>query len=43
MADPKSFNLSPEIHGYLLDHSTPIDEIQQALIERMQSAGRAKE
>ena len=39
MADPKSFNLSPEIHGYLLDHSTPIDEIQQALIDETLELG----
>jgi caffeoyl-CoA O-methyltransferase len=39
MADPKSFNLSPEIHGYLLDHSTPIDEIQQALIDETVALG----
>src|SRR6478609_8802586 len=39
MADPKSFNLSPEIHRYLLDHSTPIDEIQQALIDETVALG----
>ena len=33
MADPKSFNLSPEIHAYMVGHSTPIDEIQAALVE----------
>ena len=30
MADrPKSFNLSPEIHEYLVAHGTPPDEVQQ--------------
>ena len=39
MADPKSFNLSPEIHEYMLGHSTPIDEIQQALIDETVALG----
>ncbi|MGH0036938.1 MAG: O-methyltransferase [Myxococcota bacterium] len=29
---PKSFHLSPEIHAYLVDHGTPPDDIQRALI-----------
>ena len=34
MADaPKSFFLSPEIHEYLLDHATPVDDVQQWLID----------
>ena len=34
MADaPKSFFLSPEIHSYLLEHATPVDEVQQWLID----------
>ena len=34
MADvPKSFFLTPEIHGYLLDHVEPIDEVQRWLID----------
>ena len=34
MADaPKSFFLSSEIHGYLLAHTQPIDEVQQELID----------
>lgn len=34
MADaPKSFFLSPEIHGYLVEHSEPPDEVQRWLIE----------
>jgi caffeoyl-CoA O-methyltransferase len=32
MADPKSFNLTADIHDYLLAHSTPVDEIQADLI-----------
>jgi caffeoyl-CoA O-methyltransferase len=34
MADaPKSFFLSPEIHGYLLEHTNPVDDVQQWLID----------
>ena len=33
MADPKSFFLSPEIHAYLVAHATPLDDVQQWLIE----------
>jgi caffeoyl-CoA O-methyltransferase len=34
MADaPKSFFLSPEIHSYLVAHTTPVDEVQQWLID----------
>jgi predicted O-methyltransferase YrrM len=34
MADaPKSFFLNSEIHGYLLAHTQPIDEVQQELID----------
>src|SRR5450755_201141 len=32
MAQPKSFNLSAEIHAYLTSHSTPLDDIQRDLI-----------
>ena len=32
MADPKSFNLTADIHDYLMAHSTPVDELQAALI-----------
>ena len=39
MAEPKSFNLSPEIHQYLVAHGTPPDEVQQALIERTSELG----
>ena len=40
MADqPKSFNLTPEIHAYLVAHGTPPDEVQQALIERTSELG----
>ncbi len=35
MADaPKSFHLSPEIHGYIVEHGTPPDDVQRALIDR---------
>ncbi len=33
MDSPKSFNLSPEIHDYLLRHDEPLDDVQKALIE----------
>jgi caffeoyl-CoA O-methyltransferase len=36
---PKSFHLSPDIHGYLVEHGTPPDEIQQALIEETLELG----
>jgi caffeoyl-CoA O-methyltransferase len=36
---PKSFHLSPEIHGYLLDHGSRPDEIQQGLIEETRALG----
>ncbi len=40
MADlPKSFHLSPEVHSYLVQHGTPPDEIQRALIEETQKLG----
>jgi caffeoyl-CoA O-methyltransferase len=40
MADqPKSFNLSPEIHQYLVAHGTPPDDVQQELIERTSELG----
>ncbi len=36
---PKSFHLAPEIHAYLVEHGTPPDEIQKALIEETQKLG----
>jgi len=39
MADPKSFHLSSEIHTYLLEHSTPVDGIQQDLIAETVALG----
>ena len=40
MADqPKSFNLSPDIHEYLVAHGTPPDDVQLALIERTSELG----
>jgi predicted O-methyltransferase YrrM len=36
---PKSFNLSPEIHAYLVAHGTPPDDVQEALIERTSELG----
>ena len=38
-SEPKSFHLSSEIHAYLLDHSSPVDEIQQDLIAETQALG----
>jgi caffeoyl-CoA O-methyltransferase len=40
MADePKSFQLAPEVHSYLVEHGTPPDEIQRALIEETRKLG----
>ena len=39
MADPKDFTLSPELHEYVLAHSTPLDEHQLALIEETSALG----
>ena len=40
MADqPKSFNLSPEIHTYMVDHGTKPDANRQALIEETAKLG----
>ena len=40
MADlPKSFFLSPEVHTYLVEHGTPPDAIQRALIEETSELG----
>ncbi len=36
---PKSFHLSPEVHAYLVQHGTPPDEVQHALIEETQKLG----
>jgi caffeoyl-CoA O-methyltransferase len=40
MADtPKSFQLSPEIHDYLVAHGSPLDEIQRDLIAATEALG----
>ena len=40
MADhPKSFVLSSELHNYILDHSSPIDAVQEWLIARTGELG----
>jgi caffeoyl-CoA O-methyltransferase len=39
MADPKSFQLSAEVHEYLLAHGSPPDEIERALIEQTAGLG----
>ena len=36
---PKSFQLSPEIHAYLIEHGTRPDAIQRELIEETQRLG----
>jgi caffeoyl-CoA O-methyltransferase len=36
---PKSFQLSPEIHDYLITHGTPPDDIERALIEETAALG----
>ncbi|HIG71492.1 MAG TPA: SAM-dependent methyltransferase [Myxococcales bacterium] len=37
--NPKSFNLSPELHSYMLAHGTAPDAIQQGLIEATSKLG----
>ena len=37
--DPKSFFLSPEIHHYLVEHGTPPDSVQRALMEETADLG----
>ncbi|MEY2403559.1 MAG: caffeoyl-CoA O-methyltransferase [Acidimicrobiaceae bacterium] len=39
MSDPKSFQLSGEIHDYLISHGTPPDDIERALIEETAALG----
>ncbi len=39
MADPKSFQLSPELHAYLLGRTTPLSATQAWLIERTSELG----
>ncbi len=40
MADaPKSFFLTPEIHAYVLEHGTPLDDVQRALIDETARLG----
>jgi caffeoyl-CoA O-methyltransferase len=39
MSQPKSFQLSQEIHEYLLAHSSPSDDIERALIEETAALG----
>lgn len=36
---PKHPTMTPELYRYLLDHNPPLDEDQQALIERTQAMG----
>ncbi|MGZ4675331.1 MAG: O-methyltransferase [Acidimicrobiia bacterium] len=39
MSDPKSFFLSAPVHEYLVQHGTPPDAVQRALIERTAALG----
>jgi caffeoyl-CoA O-methyltransferase len=39
MSNVKAFNVSPEIHAYLLDHGARPDAIQQELAERTRELG----
>ena len=39
MADPKSFQLSTEVHEYLLAHGSPPDDIERALIAETAGLG----
>ncbi|MBA2390523.1 MAG: class I SAM-dependent methyltransferase [Geodermatophilaceae bacterium] len=36
---PKSFLLDDDVHGYLLDHSDPLDAVQQGLIDETEALG----
>jgi caffeoyl-CoA O-methyltransferase len=36
---PKSFLLSPELHDYIVRHSTPVDDVLQSLIEETAALG----
>ncbi len=40
MDQPKSFQLSPAIHDYLVAHGTPPDEIQRGLIDETRGLGQ---
>lgn len=37
--EPKSFFLTPDIHDYMAAHSTPVDAMQQALIDETNGLG----
>jgi caffeoyl-CoA O-methyltransferase len=37
--EPKSFNLSPEIHAYMIEHGSPPDTIAGGLIEATRALG----
>jgi caffeoyl-CoA O-methyltransferase len=39
MANPKSFQLSPEIHEYLISHGSPPDDVERALIDETAALG----
>ncbi len=39
MADPKSFFLGGDVHGYLVAHGTPPDAVQRSLIETTAALG----
>lgn len=39
MAAPKTVAVTPEIHGYLVAHSSPLDDVQRSLIEATQALG----
>lgn len=39
MDAPKAFFLTPEVHNYLVEHGTPPDDVQLALIEETRALG----
>ncbi len=39
MADPKSFQLSSQVHDYLVAHGSPPDDVQRALIDATAALG----
>ena len=38
-SNPKSFNLSPELHAYMLEHGTAPDSVQQGLMQATEKLG----
>ena len=39
MSDVKSFHLTEQLHSYLVEHATPLDEVQKSLIAETKALG----